>query len=272
LKGPIGIFDSGLGGLSVARNVLELLPNESIIYFADTAHVPYGERSANEVSSFALGITEFLIGLGAKAVVMACNMSSAIALDAAKSRHPSVPILGVIEPGARAAAACSDGSLIGVLATTGTVRSGAYSREISRVKAGCRVIQVACPEFVPLVESGMAETEEANAAARTYTAPLLAEGCDTIILGCTHYPFVRRAIEHAANGCTIVDPAQETTRYLQQILDEGNMRADAGQATHSFYCSGQTEGLMTIGSQFLGRTIRSVEVVEWTAEMRLAHK
>lgn len=263
MTGPIGIFDSGLGGLSVARNVLEALPNESIIYFADTAHVPYGERSADEVRGFALGICDFLIDQGAKAIVMACNMSSAIALDEARLRHPSTPILGVIEPGAAAAVCCSNGSAIGVLATTGTVKSGAYLRAIAAAKPECEVVQVPCPDFVPLIESGMADSDEARDAAADYVAALGGSKCGTIILGCTHYPFVRKAVEQAANGATIVDPAEETTRRLAQILDDCNLHTTQPGPSHKFCCSGQTQGLKTIGSSFLGREIPEVLTAEW---------
>jgi glutamate racemase len=262
VKGAIGIFDSGLGGLGVARNVMDSLPNESIVYFADTAHVPYGERSADEVKGFALGICNFLIGLGCKAVVMACNMSSAIALEEARRIHPDVPILGVIEPGAAAAAACSNGCAIGVLATTGTVKSGAYPRAIVRARPGAEVVQVACPEFVPLVESGMAESDEARDAAAGYVAELGAR-CGTIVLGCTHYPFVRKAVELAAKGATIVDPAEETTRRLAQLLASLNLHSSSPNPRHAFFCSGQTEGLVTLGSQFLGRQIPEVLAAEW---------
>ncbi len=269
MTGPIGIFDSGLGGLSVARNVLEMLPNEGIIYFADTAHVPYGERSADEVRSFALGICDFLIESGSKAVVMACNMSSAIALEDARLRHPNTPILGVIEPGAVAAAVCSNGCAIGVLATTGTVKSGAYVRAIDGVKPGCEVVQVPCPKFVPLVESGMAESDEALEAAAGYVSELGSAGCGTIILGCTHYPFVRKAVELAANGATIVDPAEETTRQLVELLTAANLLSTSDTVTHAFYCSGPTEGLSTIGSSFLGRTIPKVASACWTSGKQL---
>ncbi len=156
-------------------------------------------------------------------MVMACNMSSAVALDAARKCWPQIPVIGVIEPGARAAVEVSEGSDIGVLATTGTVRSGAYTKAVSDIDPWIRVHEQACPKFVPLVESGNAGSEEAEAAARTYVAPLTAAGCRTIILGCTHYPFLRRAIEAAAGpDVRIVDPAEETARTLQSILSAQN--------------------------------------------------
>ncbi|MEN6357881.1 MAG: glutamate racemase [Armatimonadota bacterium] len=274
----IGVFDSGLGGLSVAAKIIQTYPKEQIFYFADNAHVPYGERPLDEIRGFAVDITAYLINKGAKAVVMACNMSSAVALEAAQSRFPDVPILGVIEPGAKAAVAVAQSAAIGVLATSGTVKSGAYERSIHKLDPKRKVVQQACPRFVPLVESGRADSEEAEAAARDYTAPLISEGCRTIILGCTHYPFLRRAIESAAGpDITIVDPAMETTCALGKILDERGIAAGRLEAAHVFSASGDTACLASIGSAFLGRPIDKVEritispAVETTATNAQTH-
>jgi len=287
LRQPIGVFDSGLGGLSVAAQVLRTLPNERIIYFADNAHVPYGERPLEQIRGFAVGITAFLVEKGCKAVVMACNMSSAAALEAARERFEDLLILGVIEPGAKAAVNACNGKPIGVLATTGTVKSEAYVRELKRqdvlrqaqdvlrqaqdvlrqaqdvnrpaLDEGCRVYQQACPRFVPLVESGLAESEEAEAAARTYVGPLIDMGCRTLILGCTHYPFLRRAIESAAgSGVTIVDPAEETVRTLWNMLFEDGTLSDSLDSPHEFYASGETDSFARLGGAFLGRSIEAV--------------
>ena len=284
MRSPIGIFDSGLGGLSVAARVMRILPRERIIYFADTAHVPYGERPLAEINGFALDITRFLIEEGAKAIVMACNMSSAIALDEACTRWPDIGILGVIEPGARAAVEVANGRPIGVLATTGTVKSEAYVRAIEREggrgsrrarpdrrsrdpgpgseipdQQGVAVVQQPCPRFVPLVESGLADSEEAEAAAVDYLAPLRRAGCGTIILGCTHYPFLRRAIESAAGPeVTIVDPAEETAHALAKTLYERGLESEALDAPHVFYASGDTCGFAELGSRFLGTPIEEV--------------
>lgn len=260
---PIGVFDSGLGGLSVAARIMQRLPNERIVYFADTAHVPYGERPLDEIRGFALGIVGFLIGKGAKAVVMACNMSSAVALDAARAAYPGIPILGVIEPGARAAVSIANGAPIGVLATTGTTKSEAYVRAVARLDGSIRVIGQACPKFVPLVESGLADSEEAEAAARTYVKPLLAKGCKTIVLGCTHYPFLRGPIQSAAGAdAIIVDPAEETVSALENILLERGIVSERLDSAHEFYASGDASGFAALGSAFLGRQIASVEQVE----------
>ena len=258
------MFDSGLGGLSVARRILAKLPNERIVYFADSAHVPYGERPLEEIQDFALSIVGFLIEKGAKAVVMACNMSSAAALEVSRKEFPSLPIIGVIAPGAKAAVEVSLGSPIGVLATTGTIKSQAYVRSVAHYDATVPVFGQACPKFVPLIESGQADSEEAEAAACTYVEPLLTEGCRTIVLGCTHYPFVRKHIEAAVGAeVTVVDPAEETVRVLENTLVEQGMISAGLEGSHEFYTSGDTADFATLGSAFLGRKIPSVEHVEW---------
>lgn len=268
MSAPIGIFDSGLGGLSVAAEVMKVLPHERIIYFADNAHVPYGERPLEEIREFALEISEFLVGEGARAVVMACNMSSAVAVDAARLRLPGIPVLGVIEPGAAAAVRASAGQPIGVLATTGTVKSGAYPRAIHEINAGVDVFQQACPRFVPLVESGMAESEEAEAAATEYVAPLVESGCRTLVLGCTHYPFLRKAIASAAGpGVVIVDPAEETARDLANKLAGVSSCGGQSSGNHVFMASGPAEAFAALGSLFLGRPIESVRPVKWGVDL-----
>lgn len=265
---PVGVFDSGLGGLSVAARILDTLPNERILYFADNAHVPYGEKPLDEIRGFALEITGFLINNGAKAVVMACNMSSAIALESAQQRYADVPIIGMIEPGARAALRTAGGRPIGVLATTGTTNSGAYPRMIERIAPGSKVVSQACPKFVPLVESGNAESEDAEAAARTYVEPLIHEHCGTIILGCTHYPFLRKAIEAAAGpDVNVIDPAEEVASVLAGILAERNMASDELTQSHEYYTSGDAAGFETIGSAFIGRLIESVKRAQWGVDL-----
>ncbi|MEN6371151.1 MAG: glutamate racemase [Armatimonadota bacterium] len=267
MTGPIGVFDSGLGGLTVAAEILRNLPDESIIYLADTAHVPYGERPLAEIEGFALGITQYLINRGAKVVVMACNMSTAVALESAQETFPDVPILGVIEPGSRAAVMTGNNA-IGVLATTGTVKSGAYRRAIKQLNPGAVVWEQPCSAFVPLIESGRAESEEAEAAVRKYVEPLIANGANTLILGCTHYPFLRPAIEKAAPGASIVDPAEETTSELRKILSERGILAEPGEVTeHQFIASGTTDGIAKLGSRFLGRNIERVDIIEWGVDL-----
>lgn len=268
MNSPIGIFDSGLGGLSVAAEVLRDLPNEQIVYFADNAHVPYGERPLEEIRRFALSITDFLVDMGAKAIVMACNMSSATALDEARHWYPDLQILGVIEPGVAEAVGVAQGRPIGVLATTGTVNSGAYPNAIARLDSNVRVLQMPCPRFVPLVEAGKSDGEEAGAAAREYVGPLVAQGCRTLILGCTHYPFVRGSIEAAAGErVKIVDPAQETVRLLHKRLVEGRLVSEGTGAPHEFFASGETRDFAATGSAFLGSRIEFVKPVRWGIDL-----
>ncbi|HPP76543.1 MAG TPA: glutamate racemase [Armatimonadota bacterium] len=267
MRNPIGMFDSGLGGLTVAGELLRQLPNESIIYFADTAHVPYGERPLAEIEEFALGITQFLIEQGAKAVVMACNMSSAAALSSARETFPDIPILGVIGPGSRAAVG-SGAKSIGVLATTGTVKSGAYSRIIKELNPDCEVLEQPCPPFVPLVEAGLAESEEAEVAVRSCVEPLLANGIQAVVLGCTHYPFLRPAIGRTAPNVQIIDPAEETVRELHNILEERGITAHNDEAAeHIFYASGDMDGFARLGSSFLGKDINHVRHAQWGVDL-----
>ena len=269
MTGPIGVFDSGLGGLTVAGEVLRRLPDERIVYFADSAHVPYGERPLHEIEEFALGITQFLIDRGSKVVVMACNMSSAVALEAARDAFPDTPILGVIEPGSRAAVA-TGGRTVGILATTGTVKSGAYSRTILTLDPRVKVYEQPCPAFVPIVESGMTESEEAEIAARTCVEPLVMAGAETLVLGCTHYPFLRSAIARAAGNATIIDPAEETVTALYNILKERGIETDdSAPGEHRFFTSGDADGFARLGSRFLGREIGLVENARWGIDLRV---
>jgi glutamate racemase len=262
---PIGVFDSGVGGLSVARELLRGLPDESIAYYADTVHVPYGGRPLDEVRGFALHIVDFLIERGAKMIVMACNISSAIAVESARQVHPDIPILGVLRPGARAA--CATGAeRIGVLATQGTVLSGAYERALRDADKGISVLQVACPLFVPLVESGETESPAAIAACRIALAPMAAHpACEAIILGCTHYPFLLSTLKRTAEDLferppIFVDPAAETVRSVFEALQGNGMSAMPGASpAHRFYASGDPEQFRSHASLFLGADVVSVE-------------
>jgi glutamate racemase len=249
----------------VAKRILELLPRESIAYVADQIHVPYGERSPEEIRSFALGISDFLIGKGAKLVIMACNMSSATALDAARELHPDTPIIGVIEAGTRAALRASAGP-IGVLATTGTVSTRAYTRALAEMQ----VFEQACPRFVPIVEQGMCESRDAESAAREYVTPLLRSGCRAIILGCTHFPYLARAIRKAAGSeIAIIDPAEETAREAANILlDSGMLNPPHAEPVHAYFTTGKPDQFADLGTGFMGTPISSVSQISWGLELR----
>lgn len=226
-EAPIGVFDSGLGGLTVVRRLREELPRESILYVADQAHVPYGGRELSEVRGFACSISEALLGADCKAVVMACNISSATALPVVRLDHPGTPVVGVISPGAQAAATHSHSGRIGVLATEGTVRTGAYTRALKAVDLEFQVVEVPCPLFVPLVESGEFDTPAAFDAARAYLDPLLRAGVDCVILGCTHYPFLLPALKAIAPALPFIDPAEETAREVGRLVAATDRAAPA---------------------------------------------
>ena len=266
---PIGIFDSGFGGLTVAKRVIERSPRECITYVADQIHVPYGERSPREIRSFALGIAEFLIRRGAKLVIMACNMSSATAVRAARELFPDTPIIGVLEAGARSAARIASGGPIGVIATTGTVSTGAYTKALRQLLPEAVVLEQACPRFVPLVEAGKCSSPEAEAAARGYVEPLLAAGCRTLILGCTHYPFLMDVIRRVAGPeVAIVDPAEETAAEAADILHEAGLANSADAVPeHVYLTTGSPAQFAELGSRFLGRTICDVRRISWGLDL-----
>ena len=264
---PIGVFDSGLGGLSVAGRFLHTTPTEPLLYFADTIHVPYGGRPLEEVKSFALSICDFLVAEGAKMIVMACNISSAIALADARCRYPDIPIIGVVEPGS-ASAVATGAERIGVLATQGTVSSGAYSRIIHRLSPDADVTEVACPRFVPLVESGSTGTDDAIDAAIEYLTPIAQARCQTIVLGCTHYPFLSDALQVAAgrlfgdNLPTFLDPAIETVRAAADVLQARGLAAPSGHQISNRYCvSADPAAFSRLAPILLGAPVGRPEVV-----------
>jgi glutamate racemase len=222
---PLGVFDSGLGGLTVVRCLREALPQERIVYVADQIHVPYGGRDLDEVRGFACGISEALLGYGCKAIVMACNISSATALPIVQAAHPDVPILGMIHAGTQAAVQQTRSRRIGVLATEGTVRSGAYTRTLHALDSSLQVTEVVCPAFVPLVEAGQVDTPAAYAACEAYLTPLRAAEVDVVILGCTHYPFLLPTLRSLCNTFLYIDPAEQTARDLAVRLANARLLA-----------------------------------------------
>jgi len=259
LSAPIGLFDSGAGGLSVARQFSKVLPSEDLIYFADTARVPYGDRPLAEVRGFALEICEFLVSQKVKAIVMACNISSAVALQSAQCLFPNIPIIGVIVPGVTAAVA-QGAKRLGVLATQGTVASGAYPDSAHHIAPEISVTQSACPQFVPIVEAGEANSQEAQEAARLYLAPLAQAKCDTIVYGCTHYPFLSQTLLRISEELfekdalpQFVDPAIETALVTKSILAERDLLSGGECPGKSiYYTSGNPAVLARQGEFFLG--------------------
>jgi glutamate racemase len=261
-RSSIGIFDSGIGGLTVARAVFEQLPHESTVYFGDTARVPYGPKSPETVRRYSLEILRWLLDQRVKAVVIACNTSTAHALEALQAESP-VPVIGVIEPGARAAAAQANGKPIGVIGTAGTIASNAYAKAIHRVRGEARVEQKACPLFVPLVEEGWFEHHAAALIAEEYLAPLRAAGVGSLVLGCTHYPLLRPLLQRVMGPeVRLIDSGEETARVVASVLRERGLEAPEGGAVeHRFVVSDDEARFRQVGARFIGERLGRAEVV-----------
>ncbi|WP_236683265.1 glutamate racemase [Neomoorella thermoacetica] len=250
---PVGVFDSGVGGLTVAREITRQLPAETIIYFGDTAHVPYGSRPVDELIHFADTIVGFLIARGAKAIVDACNTTSAVALPYLQQKY-SIPIIGVIEPGVEAALQATKNGRIGVIATEATIASDAHRRALLSRGKEVQVFTRACPPFVPLVEAGIVAGPRVEGVVAECLESLLQAGIDTLILGCTHYPFLAPVIQDLAGpGVTLVDPAAATVRELKSVLAAGGgLRGPHGSRAHEFYVSGDPRSFNEVGFKLIG--------------------
>ena len=259
---PIGVFDSGMGGLTVVREIISQLPNESIIYFGDTARVPYGPKSPDTVLRYSREITNYLRGEGVKALVIACNTATAHALPALR-REFQLPIVGVIEPGARAAATATKTKRVGVIGTAGTIRSHAYEKEIRKLMPDAQVTAQACALFVPLVEEGWVDTEPTRAIARNYLAPLVTAEIDTLVLGCTHYPLMKTVIGNVVGReVRLIDSAYETAREAGELLRASGLEnTTPDQARYRFIASDAPDTFLTMGQRFLGSAIDRVEAL-----------
>lgn len=232
---PIGVFDSGVGGLTVVREMSRQLPNENIVYFGDTARVPYGSKSPKTIIRFSEQIIRFLKTKHVKAIVIACNTASALALDAVRDEF-DVPIIGVVIPGARGAVQVTQNNKVGVIGTEATVQSGMYTRIIQKMNPKISVTEKACPLFVPLVEEGFREHHITEEAIDYYLNPMKTSDIDSIILGCTHYPLLRSRIrEYLGEEIQIVNPAYETSMDLKKLLEEKDMANDGTTMPHSHY-------------------------------------
>lgn len=224
---PIGVFDSGIGGLTVVRALRELLPDESIYYLGDTARVPYGGKSAATVQRYSLEIAELLLEENCKTIVVACNTASALALPNLQTSM-SIPVTGVIQPGAQAAVAATRNGHIGVIGTRATIKSGAYERAILALDPAVRVSARACPLFVPLIEEGWLENEITDRVVKEYLDPLVKDGIDTLVLGCTHYPLLRETIaRYLGDAVQLVDSAENCATAVKLMLDGKNLRTTA---------------------------------------------
>jgi glutamate racemase len=255
----IGIFDSGVGGLTVQRAVMEALPALDTVYLGDTARVPYGTKSAEVVTQYSLRNARFLIRQEIEMLVVACNTASAVALPALRAELP-IPVLGVVEPGARAAARESRSGRIGVIGTQGTVASGAYQAAILAARPGAEVVARPCPLFVPLAEEGWTDPgdEVLRVVARRYLSPLLEARIDTLVLGCTHYPLLKAAIAEALPGVRLVDSAEAIAAEVRERL--GAVPGPDGR--HRFFVTDTPERFLAVAGRFLGRPVPGAEHVD----------
>jgi glutamate racemase len=261
---PIAVFDSGLGGLSVVREIQARLPGEEIVYFGDTARVPYGTKSQRTVVTFALEDARFLLQFDPKLIVVACNTASALAMDELVEALP-LPVVGVVQPGAETAVCEAHGGAIAVIGTEATIQSGAYRRAIHALDSRVHVVEQACPLLVPLVEEGRAADDPiVRLAARTYIEPLRAHGLAACVLGCTHYPLLRAAIaEHLDARTRIIESGRAVAAAVERLLSDAESLCRSGRtASIRCYVSDNPARFRRIGSRFLGHDIEHVEFVE----------
>jgi len=238
---PIGVFDSGVGGLTVVREIMRQLPNEGIVYFGDTARVPYGSKSKETIVKYSKQITRFLMEHNIKTLVIACNTASAFALDEVE-KEISIPAVGVVKPGAKAATEVTRNGRIGVIATEGTIGSHLYDEYIEELGSNVKIYSKPCPLFVPLVEEGLLEDPVTDEIASRYLLELKDLDIDTLILGCTHYPLIRSTIgKTMGEGVTLVNPAYETAKELERILTANDLlndkKPELGENRYQFYVS-----------------------------------
>lgn len=261
----IGVFDSGVGGLTVAREIMRQLPNERIVYFGDTARVPYGSKSRETITRFSRQIVRFLQTQNVKAIVVACNTASAFALDALE-KEVDIPIIGVVKPGARAALEATQNGRIGVIATEATIGSGIYKRYIEENDSSVNVIGKACPLFVPLAEEGLWEDPVTDEIARRYLTELIDIDIDTLILGCTHYPLLRSTVgKIMGDKVALVNPAYETARELKELLEKEGLasrkRPELGTELYQFFVSDGAEKFQKFANSIIPYGILSAKVI-----------
>lgn len=256
---PIGVFDSGIGGLTVVKEIFRQLPNEEIVYFGDTARFPYGTRSPERVRALSLNNSRFLLDFDVKIIVVACNTASSVALDILQERLP-VPVIGVVKPGSLSAARATRNGKIGIIGTTATVASGSYQRELKALNEQISTIAVACPLFVSLAEEGWTMGPIVRMVAEAYLADLRLSGIDTLILGCTHYPLLSGVIsETLGEKVKLIDSAEATIKDIARILtEEGLLRQVGTPPSHRFIVSDSTERFSEVGRRFLGSSIEKV--------------
>ncbi len=258
---PIGVFDSGIGGLTVVHELVRQLPRETIVYLGDTARVPYGPKSPETVRRYSDEIARWLLAQGVKVVVVACNTATAHALAHLQATLP-VPVVGVVEPGARAAARATRNRHVGVIGTRGTIRSGAYDRAIRALDPGVTVTARECPLFVPLVEEGWTDRPATRLVAEEYLAPLRTAGIDTLVLGCTHYPLLKPVLHALLDPVRLIDSAEETAADVARLLASQGLLAPEGAAPHHrFAATDAPDQFLALAQRFLGAPVEHVELV-----------
>jgi glutamate racemase len=258
----IGIFDSGIGGLTVMREIMAMLPHEQLIYLGDTGRYPYGSKSADTVRRYSIENAAFLADKGIKMLVVACNTSAAVALDVL-SEQLAVPVIGVIEPGARAAVKRTRNRKVGVIGTEGTIASGAYTRALKRLDAQLEIYTRACPLFVPLAEEGWVNNAVARSAAGLYLTSLKRSGIDTLVLGCTHYPLLAEVIaEFLGDKVRLVDSARTTAEAIRETLLRYGLLQRSGAGSASFFVTDATDRFTKVGARFMGHPVESAVRIE----------
>ena len=261
-ESAIGVFDSGIGGLTVLQKIIETLPKENTVYLGDTARAPYGTKSVETVLRYSFENTEFLVQKGVKAVVVACNTSTAIALTRLRDSL-SIPVIGVIEPGVRRAIKSTKNKRVGVIGTEATIQSGAYTRALKEADGTVEVYSRACPLFVPLVEEGWTDNDVVEMTVKAYLGSLKQSGIDALILGCTHYPLLKKAIrEFIGNAVRLVDSAEETAKEVETTLKKAVLTRRNGKGIHSFFVTDAPDRFIEVGRRFLGEKVASAVRIE----------
>ena len=265
---PIGIFDSGIGGLTVLKEIFAKLPHEHTIYLGDTARVPYGIRSPETVTRYSFENTRFLSARKIKILVIACNTASSVSLESVREHFP-VSVVGVIEPGAKAAAAATRNKKVGVIGTEATVKSNAYTRAIQAVDASIAVHSIPCPLFVPIVEEGWTDDRITEMVAERYLSAIRDKGIDTLVLGCTHYPLIKPVLTKVmGSGVRLIDSAIETARQIRDTLTSLSLlNSNAGTVRHEFYVTDSPEKFLSVGERFLGRKIEHIMMTKLEMEV-----
>ena len=260
---PIGVFDSGIGGLTVVRALMERLPHENIVYFGDTARVPYGPKSPQVVREYTKQDTDFLVSHGVKMIVVACNTVSSVALDVVQ-KHAKVPVVGVIVPGAKAAVKATKKKRIGIIGTVGTITSNAYTNAIRQHDDSITVVGTACPLFVPLAEEGWIDHQATAMIAKEYLFPMKLQKIDTLVLGCTHYPILKDVIKNVFDDTVgLIDSGEAAAGEVEEILDTQNLRnPSTHQANVQFFVSDIPYKFTEVGERFLGQKLGKVRRAE----------